>query len=188
MNAPTLELFTASVPDESRPVELPLYHEVEQFYFREARLQNGRQASQWLETLVDPEIHYWLPILEDRFARDQRPAPTPQEPAIYNDNHDDLRKRIERLETGLVWMEDPPARIRFLVTNVEVYHTARPDLLGAYCNVHVYRNRRQRDETHHFYGREDLLKRDTAGQLRLFRRKITLDQRVVLDKNLYMFL
>ena len=85
-------------------------------------------------------------------------------------------------------MEDPPSRVRFLVTNIEAYHTAEPDLIGTFCNVHVYRNRRQRDETHHFYGREDLLRRGADGQLRLLRRKIVLDQRVVLDKNLYLFL
>jgi 3-phenylpropionate/cinnamic acid dioxygenase small subunit len=188
MNAPTLQSFSPVQPDESRPVDLALHHAVSQFYFREARLQNGRQARQWLETMVDADIHYWLPILEDRFAKDPRPQPTPAEPAIYNDNHDDLRKRIERLETGLVWMEDPPSRVRFLVTNIEAYHTAEPDLIGTFCNVHVYRNRRQRDETHHFYGREDLLRRGADGQLRLLRRKIVLDQRVVLDKNLYLFL
>ncbi len=188
MNAPTLQMFSPVQPDESRPADLALHHEVEQFYYREARLQNRRQARQWLETLVDADIHYWLPIVEDRFSRDTRPAPTPQDPAVYNDNYADLSHRIDRLETGLVWMEDPPGRARFLVSNIETYHTAESNLVGTYCNVHVYRSRRQRDETHHFYGREDLLRRDAAGQLRLFRRKIVLDQRVVLDKNLYLFL
>ncbi len=188
MNAPTTQAFSPVQADESRPVDLALYHEVAQFYYREARLQNGRQPRQWLESMVDLDVHYWLPILEDRFARDQRPAPTPDEPAVYNDNYRDLDNRIARLETGLVWMEDPPSRVRFLVSNIEAYQTAQADLTATYCNVHVYRNRRQREESHHFYGREDVLRRGADGQLRLLRRKIVLDQRVVLDKNLYLFL
>lgn len=188
MNAPVTQPFSPVQADESRPVDLNLYHEVSQFYFREARLLNNRQPRVWLETLVDQDVHYWLPVLEDRFAKDQRPAPTPDEPAVYNDNYQDLDHRIARLETGLVWMEDPPSRLRYLVSNIEAYHTADAQLIGTFCSVHVYRNRRQREETNHFYGREDVLRRGADGQLRLLRRKITLDQRVVLDKNLYFFL
>lgn len=189
MNAPAsfVHLRETAV-DESRPVDLAVHHEIEQFYFREARLHNQRRAREWLDAMVDPDIHYWLPIVEDRFSKDPRPAPTPLDPAVYNDNHTDLVNRIERLETGLVWMEDPPGRVRYLVSNVEAFHTDQPDVFGVYCNVHIYRNRRQRDETHHFYGREDVLRRDSAGALRIYRRKIVLDQRVVLDKNLYLFM
>jgi 3-phenylpropionate/cinnamic acid dioxygenase small subunit len=113
---------------------------------------------------------------------------TPDEPAIYNDGFKDLDNRIQRVETGLVWMEDPPLRLRYLLSNIEAYHTAEAQLIATFCNVHAYRNRRQREETSYMYGREDALRRGADGQLRLLRRKITLDQRVVLDKNLYFFL
>ena len=188
MNAPVTQPFSPVLADESRSVDLALHHEVSQFYFREARLLGNRQPRVWLETQVDPGVRYWLPILEYRFVKDQRPAPTPDEPAIYNDDYKDLDSRIQRLETGLVWMEDPPSRLRYLVSNIEAYHTADPALIATFCNVHAYRSRRQREESSHFYGREDVLRRGADGQLQLLRRKITLDQRVVLDKNLYFFL
>lgn len=188
MNAPNNQTFSLVQADEGRPVDLALHHVVSQFYFREARLLNKRQPRVWLETLVDPDVRYWLPVVEDRFAKDQRPPPSPDEPAIYNDTYQDLDKRIARLETGLVWMEDPPSRLRYLVSNIEAYHTAEAELIATFCNVHVYRNRRQREESNHFYGREDVLRRGADGRLRLLRRKIVLDQRVVLDKNLYFFL
>ena len=190
MNAPVqrpMHLDDAGV-DESRPLDLAGHHEIEQFYSREARLHNRRLARQWLENMVDADVHYWLPIVEDRFSKDARPAPTPDDPAVFNDWHKDLSNRIDRLETGLVWMEDPPARVRYFIANVEAFATADPAVTAVYCNVHIYRNRRQRDETHHYYGREDLLRRGADGALRLYRRKIVLDQRVVLDKNLYLFL
>lgn len=188
MNAPASPAFSPVQADESRPVDPALHHEVSQFYFREARVLGNRQPRVWLESMVDANIHYWLPIFEDRFAKDQRPQPTPNEPAVYNDNYKDLENRVARLETGLVWMEDPPSRLRVLVNNIEAYHTGRADLIATFCNVHIYRNRRQREETNHFYGREDVLRRAADGRLRLLRRKITLDQRVVLDKNLYFFM
>ena len=185
MNAPAQSGFI--VGSDERPVSTELLSEVEQLYYREARLMNQKRHREWLETMVDPEIHYWLPITEDRFVKDRRPPPPPDDPAIFNDHLEDLELRIARLETGLVWMEDPPSRIRHLLSNIEAFHTDDDALLLAYSNFHIYRNRRQRDESNLVGGREDLLRRDSEGRLKIYRRKINLDQRVVLDKNLYFF-
>ncbi|MEL0082078.1 MAG: 3-phenylpropionate/cinnamic acid dioxygenase subunit beta [Gammaproteobacteria bacterium] len=171
---------------QEAPVSMELAYQVEQFYFREARLMNQRKQRQWLETMVHEDVHYWLPITEVRMARDKRPAPTPEDGAIYNDNYGDLDDRIKRLETGLVWMEDPPSKIRHLISNVEVYEADQPDQLCVYSNFHIYRNRRQRDETNLIGGREDVLLREQDG-FKILKRKINLDMRVVLDKNLYFF-
>ena len=169
-------------------VTLELRHEIEQFYYREARLQNRSAHRQWLETMVDPEVHYWLPVFEVRFVKDKRPAPTPNDPAVYNDSYEDLDFRIRRMETGMVWMEDPPTRIRHMITNIEAYEGVVAGCYEVYSNVHVYRNRRQREETNVYAGREDVLRRDGDGRLRIYRRKLSLDQRVVLDKNLNFFM
>ena len=185
MNAPTQSEFI--VANDDRPVSRDVLSEVERFYYREARLMNQKRHREWLETMVDPEIHYWLPITEDRFVKDKRPPPSTDDPAVYNDHLEDLDHRIARLETGLVWMEDPPSRIRHLLSNIEAFETEDQAVLLAYSNFHIYRNRRQRDETNLVGGREDLLRRDGDGKLRVYRRKINLDQRVVLDKNLYFF-
>ena len=185
MNAPVQSGFI--VEDDDRPVARELLNEVEQFYYREARLMNLKRHREWLESMVDPDIHYWLPITEDRFVKDKRAPPTTDDPAIFNDYFDDLAYRVARLETGLVWMEDPPSRIRHLLSNIEAFHTEDEAVLLAYSNFHIYRNRRQRDEANLVGGREDLLRRDGEGKLRVYRRKINLDQRVVLDKNLYLF-
>ena len=185
MNAPTVIEWTEY--QDERPVRRKLLHKIEQFYYREARLLDSGQPRQWLEQMVDRDIFYWLPILEDRYLRDKRPAPTPADPAIYADTYEDLSHRIDRLETGLVWMEDPPSRRRYLLSNIEAYHTPDENLYLCFANFHLFRSRRQRDETNLYGGREDLLRRDGNGNLRLLRRKVTLDHRVVLDKNLYVF-
>ncbi len=171
-----------------QPVPLEEQHEIEQFYFREARLQNRGDHRQWLENLVDKDIYYWLPVYEVRYRQDSRSAPTVSDPAIYNDTWADLDFRVRRMETGMVWMEDPPTRIRHVITNIETYQGDTPDSYEVYSNVHVYRNRRQRDESTIYAGREDLLRRDSDGKLRLLRRKLDIDQRVVLDKNLNFFM
>jgi len=164
-----------------------LAYQVEQFYYRESRLMAQRQHRQWLESMVHPDIHYWMPITENRFVKDKRPEPTPADGGIFNDGYADLDDRIKRLETGMVWMEDPPSRIRHLITNVEVYHDDREDHLVVYSNFHVYRNRRQRDETNLIGGREDVLLME-GDDFKIIKRQINLDMRVVLDKNLYVFI
>ena len=59
--------------------------------------------------------------------------------------------------------------------------------MDAWSNVIVYRNRRQRDETV-VWGTKQCRLRKVDGQWKLAGRTILVDQRVVLDKNLYFFL
>jgi 3-phenylpropionate/cinnamic acid dioxygenase small subunit len=165
------------------PAGLELYHEIEQLYFREARLFADKRYREWLETMVDREVHYWLPIFEERYRADRKPPPE-FPPSIYDDNYRDLEERIERLETNQVWMEDPPSRIRHLITNLEVYHTDESAELETFSNFLISRNRREREQTMLIGGREDRLRRNPDGW-RLLRRKIIVPQRVVLDTNLY---
>jgi 3-phenylpropionate/cinnamic acid dioxygenase small subunit len=173
-------------PATGEPVDLELHHRIEQHYFLEARLlQNGDYRS-WLEQLVAPDIHYWMPVIEQRLLRDKRPPPTPDDAAIYNDDYATLKMRVDRLYTGQVWMEDPPSRIRYILSNIEAYHTGCDDEIEVYCNFAIHRHRRQDQHNVHIGGREDLL-RATGDGFQLARRKIILDARVVQDKNLYFF-
>lgn len=172
-----------SAPAE--PVSLELHHAIVSHYSAEARLLQRHQYREWLQTMVAEDIHLWMPVYELRMLRDRRPEPTPDDAAIYNDRYAELRQRVERLYTGQVWMEDPPSRIRYFVTNVEAFHAGN-DEYEVYSNVLVYRHRRQTEETMHSLGREDMLRRTGEG-FKVFRRKLLLDARVVKDKNLYFF-
>jgi 3-phenylpropionate/cinnamic acid dioxygenase small subunit len=160
--------------------------DIEQHYYYEARLLQNDQYREWLEQIVADDIHYWMPVYEQRFARDKRPPPTPNDAAIFNDDYAMLKMRVDRLYTGQVWMEDPPSRIRYAITNVEAFHTPRDDEYQVFCNFTIHRHRRQDQHYVHVGGREDVLRRSGAG-FRLARRKIVLDARVVQDKNLYFF-
>jgi 3-phenylpropionate/cinnamic acid dioxygenase small subunit len=160
-------------------------HEIEHFYYREARLFGQKRFREWLEQMVAPEIHYYLPIVEDRLKADRRPPPE-FPPAIFDDDYKDLDERIARLETNLVWSEDPPSQIRHLITNIEAYSTDEPGHFEAYSNFLVYRRRRERDEATFVGEREDLLRRQN-GEFKLVRRKLFLAQRVITHTNLYLF-
>ncbi len=172
---------------EYNPVSMDLHHQISQHYFLEARMLQNRQYREWLENLVAKDIHYWIPIFENRYSKDKRPEPTPDDPAIYNDNYDELKQRVERLYTGQVWMEDPPSRIRYLITNVEAFQTAdNSDEFMVYCNFAIIRHRQLLERTEHVGGREDRLRRTDDG-FQLARRKINMDARVTVDKNTYFF-
>jgi 3-phenylpropionate/cinnamic acid dioxygenase small subunit len=88
--------------------------------------------------------------------------------------------------TGTVWMEDPSSDIKYLLTNIEAFHTEQDDLFKVYTNVAYIRHRQQLERSEHIGAREDLL-RKVGDKFQLVRRKIVLDARVTIDKNLYFF-
>lgn len=171
--------------EQRRPASQEIHHAICQHYYAEAWLLQQHRYREWLDSMVADDIHLWMPVYEVRFMRDRRPEPTPEDAAIMNDRIDDLRQRVERLYTGQVWMEDPPSRIRYFITNVEAFELGG-DEYEARCNVLVQRNRRQSEVTQHSLGREDLLRRN-GEHFKVARRKLILDARVVQDKNLYFF-
>ncbi|MDF1819626.1 MAG: 3-phenylpropionate/cinnamic acid dioxygenase subunit beta [Immundisolibacteraceae bacterium] len=171
-------------PNPAKP-SLELINDVQQFLYREARLQDAQAYRDWLTMLTD-DIHYWMP------TREQRYRSNPMEPDIthaahYNDNYADLETRIRRTETGTCWSEDPATRSAHVVTNIEVELTDSPNEYRVYSLIAVYRNMNE-DEEHTLYGhREDIL-RNVNGELKLARRKIIIDQNIFLSKSLNVYL
>jgi 3-phenylpropionate/cinnamic acid dioxygenase small subunit len=168
-----------------RRVTQETHYAITQHYFAEASLLQERCYREWLETMVAPDIHFWMPIIELRYARDRRPEPTPDDAAFLNEGYQELAARVEQLYTGLVWMEDPPTRTRYFITNVEAFDAGNGEY-DVRCNILVTRHRRQDEVAQHSIGREDRLRRDGEG-FKVAKRKLLLDARVVQDKNLYFF-
>jgi 3-phenylpropionate/cinnamic acid dioxygenase small subunit len=169
-----------------RPVDRDTHHAICMHYSAEVHLLQERCHREWLDQMVAPDIEYWMPILELRLLRDRRPEPTMDDAAIFNDRYKDLQGRVERLYTGQVWMEDPPSRIRYFISNVEAFETGTVDEFHVRSNVLVIRHRRQTEITQHSLGRTDLLRLD-GESFKVARRRLDLDARVVQDKNLYFF-
>lgn len=167
----------------SNSVDCNLHYEISKFYFKEARLFNAADYRGWLESMAAPDIHYWLPIFEERYRADRK-APPEFMPAIYDDNYAELDQRIRQLETNLARRTDPPGRIRHLITNIEAFHTDATDEFDTLSNFLVCRNRREHEQVILVGGREDRLRRD-GDSFRLVRRKVIIPQRVILDADLY---
>lgn len=170
-----------------QPVDCDTHFEVERFLVREARFLNENRMREWLQTMVAEDIHYFLPVQEIRYLKDQKPIGSSPGAAIFNDNYQMLDMRIQRAETGIAWPEDPVSYLRRFVTNIDVEWGDVENEVVAHSNILVYRNRRQRDDAVVYGGRVDRL-RQIEGRWWLAARKITIDQRVILDKNLCYFM
>ena len=168
-------------------MNLELIKTIEQTLYREARLLDQERYKEWVGMLTD-DIHYHMPGIETRYRRDK----TDQvhdltRMAFYNDNLEDLKKRLRRLETGTAWSEDPATRYTHLITNIEVVPTEKEDEVLVYSNFLAYRNRNEKDQDTLVGNREDIW-RKTADGYKLAKRMIILKQNVLLSKNLNVYL
>ena len=108
----------------------------------------------------------------------------------FDEGKDTLTRRVKQILTGLHWAEEPPSRICHMVSNVQLMDAGSadpvPTEVGVKSRFLIYRNRVE-TETDFLVGkREDLLRR-VDGEWRIARRKIILDQSVLLAKNLTVF-
>ena len=87
---------------------------------REARLLDQLRYENWL-ALYTAECIYWVPSTPN--AGDPR-----REIAVMFDDRRRLEDRIYRLRTGFAWSQAPASRTVRLITNVEVFATARDDV------------------------------------------------------------
>ena len=105
--------------------------------------------------------------------------------ALLDETKQSLSMRIARLDTGMAWAEDPPSRTRHLITNIEVETGSTDAEILVYSNFLVYRSRGETEQDF-FVGRRETL-RNVAGAWKIARRKIVLDQNVLLPKNVSIF-
>jgi 3-phenylpropionate/cinnamic acid dioxygenase small subunit len=86
---------------------------------REARLLDQLRYEDWL-ALYTAECIYWVPSTPG--AGDPR-----REISVMFDDRRRLEDRIYRLRTGFAWSQAPASRTVRLITNAEVFATARDD-------------------------------------------------------------
>jgi 3-phenylpropionate/cinnamic acid dioxygenase small subunit len=178
--------------DDARLERLLLVQEVADFLYREAELLDARRYRDWLDLLAD-DIRYWMPMRRNvKFGEDEREfTRAGSDVNWFDEGKDTLARRVKQIETGIHWAEEPRSRLSHLITNVAVQDAqpsfASPQDVAVSCRFLIYRNRVE-TETDILVGRrEDSLRRNGAGWL-LARRKIILDQNVLLSKNLTFFI
>jgi 3-phenylpropionate/cinnamic acid dioxygenase small subunit len=176
---------------DDRIAHLLLVQDVAEFLYREAELLDERRYEEWLGLLAD-DIRYWMPMRRNvKFGEAEREF-TRETTDInwFDEGKETLTRRVKQILTGIHWAEEPVSRISHLVSNVQVIE-ATPSVADAQevtvkCRFLIYRNRVE-TETDILVGkREDRLRR-VGGDWRIARRKIILDQNVLLSKNLTFF-
>ena len=176
--------------DEYMP-RLLLKQEIEEFLYYEADLLDERRYEDWL-ALVAEDVRYWMPMrrnvkvddIEREFTREGLDI------SWFDEGKETLTRRVRQIQTGIHWAEEPVSRISHMVSNVRLLEAsptwADPVEVTVRCRFLIYRNRVE-TETDILVGkREDLLRR-VDGQWQIARRKIVLDQNVLLTKNLTFF-
>ena len=95
-----------------------LQHSVEQFLNREVRLLSELRYEEWLDLFTD-DVRYWMPARETVAGQPDALAGN-GEMAYFDDDKAFLAARIERLRSPLAHAEQPPSRLRYFVSNVEI--------------------------------------------------------------------
>ena len=161
---------------------------VEQFLYREADLLDSWEGGTWFELFTE-DVRYWMPLRRNlqRRERGTGQLPTGLEMALVDDDHAQLKMRVQQMSSGRHWAEDPPSRCRHLISNVVVVEEDEAGQeLVVRSNFIVYRNRLEREVDIWAGNREDTLRRH-GDSFRIASRTILLDQNVVLSKNLSVF-
>jgi 3-phenylpropionate/cinnamic acid dioxygenase small subunit len=176
---------------DERVTRFLLKQEIQDFLYHEADLLDERRYEDWL-ALVAEDVRYWMPMrrnvkvddLEREYTREGRDI------SWFDEGKDTLTRRVRQIQTGIHWAEEPVSRISHMVSNVHLLEVnpsvAEPAEVAVKCRFLIYRNRVE-TETDILVGkREDRLRR-VDGQWKIARRKIVLDQNVLLSKNLTFF-
>jgi len=171
--------------------QLLLERQVANFLYHEAELLDERRCEEWLNLLAD-DVRYWMPMrrnvkfgeLEREFTREG------QDVNWFDEGKETLTRRVQQILTGVHWAEEPLSRICHMISNVQLLGATpsmlEPSEVTVKSRFLIYRNRVE-TETDILVGkREDVLRR-IDGQWKISRRKIILDQNVLLSKNLTFF-
>jgi 3-phenylpropionate/cinnamic acid dioxygenase small subunit len=168
-----------------------LRSDIENFLFTEAELLDDRRFPEWLDLLAE-DLMYFMPIQRNvKFGEEaHRQTREGIDISWVDEDKWTLSKRVEQLMTGVHWAEEPASRVSHLVTNVQIKEVApsvdAPERVLAASRFLIYQNRVDH-ETALFAGKRLDTLRLADGAWKLARREITLDQSVLLAKNLTVF-
>ena len=114
-----IENFSGWQDDAYAVTDVAVRDEFRRLLEREARFLDQLRYDDWL-AMYAAECVYWVPSTPQ--AGDPR-----REIAIMFDDRRRLEDRIYRMRTGFAWSQAPASRTVRLITNVEVFTTARDD-------------------------------------------------------------
>lgn len=171
--------------------QLLLKESVSEFFAAEYDMLDRRELDEWLALFAEDAV-YTVPLQRNvkHGSADHESLLGPLDTAWFADTKDTLLQRVEQIQTGVHWAEEPVSRSAHLVTNVRILERSPEhgpaQTVSTRCRILVYRNRLER-EVDFFVGiREDTLRRrETSWEI--VQRTVFLEQNVLLAKNLTLF-
>lgn len=158
----------------------PVYNELMHFLIEEAHLLDSALYKEWVELLAN-DVMVTMPVRQTLSRK--RGDGRGQLYWLYDDK-EALTFKALRFLGDSAWADDPPSRIRRMVTNVRVHETAVP---GEYLVQSYLQLQRNIGNQHNFTTfcarRDDILRKSGAGWL-IAQRDILLDQAVLGQPNL----
>ncbi|WP_275629458.1 aromatic-ring-hydroxylating dioxygenase subunit beta [Pseudomonas sp. 273] len=138
-------------------------HDISQFLYQEARLQDEHRFAEW-EALWTDDAIYWVP------ANGEAPDPEREMSIIY-DNRSRIALRIRQFFTGKRFSQIPRSRLRRVIANIELLgENAEGIRVGA--NMLLFESGRRGDSM--WAARNEYLLRQEQGQWRMAYKKVAL--------------
>lgn len=143
----------------------------EALLYQEAHLLDSGLFLDWLDLLA-PNLRYWSPARAE-VTREQERNDEAMRLSLFDETKASLTFRIQRLNTGLAWSENPPTRTRRFISNVTVERQA-DNVVHIQSNFMLFRSRGFASESILVGCRED--RWFNAEHWLLQERKIVVDQ------------
>jgi len=140
-----------------------LLGEVQQFVFREARLQDEHDYAAWEALWTDDGV-YWIPANADDIDPEK-------EMSIVYDNRSRISVRVRQLSTGNRHTQAPRSRLRRIVSNIELLGEDGGDF-SAGSNSLIFESNLRADTI--WAARTEYRLRRHEGQLKMARKKVML--------------
>lgn len=156
-----MSVVTSAV-SETASVKQIDHRAIENFIYREARLQDEHRYDEWEALWADDGV-YWVP------ANDYDIDPKKQISYIY-DNRTRLASRIRQLKSGRRHAQIPESRMRRVISNIECSQAG--ELIQAEANFMLCEIRNGR--RNFWAGRTSYVIRHADGEFKLVMKKIML--------------
>jgi 3-phenylpropionate/cinnamic acid dioxygenase small subunit len=158
----------------------PLYNDIVHFLIEEAHLLDTAQYKQWVELLAE-DLMVTMPVRQT--VNRKRTEARSQLYWLFDDKEATVFKALRYLGDS-AWADDPPSRLRRMITNVRGHETAVSGEYLVQSSLLLQRNSGNQHNFTPFAARRDDILRKNGDDWLIARRDILVDQAVIGQPNL----
>ncbi|MFZ5835186.1 MAG: aromatic-ring-hydroxylating dioxygenase subunit beta [Pseudomonadota bacterium] len=116
-----------------------LREKVENFLYKEARLMDENRFMDWFEMFANPAL-YWIPANQEDYDPDKHVS-------LFYGDYNGVKNLAIRLSEGKAFAQEPRARMRRVVSNIEIEDGAEEVSVHANFIINEIRKHEQRYHT-----------------------------------------